>query len=209
MKPIASLPEELDDVVSLWSERLESSHPGSVADLGSAPDCEAGITKLVAVSEFAANLIIREWPWNLSIRDSGAFQRPPDIRELQAFTAEVSASADEVGGMKRRLRRFRNRWLLQVLWTDVSGTASLAETLKALTDLADEMIPAAASYASMQLQRRFGIPRNDNGAEIPLVVMAMGKLGGGELNFSSDVDLIFLYPEDGETDGSCALSAHE
>ncbi len=209
MKPIASLPEELDDVVSLWSERLESSHPGSVADLGSAPDFEAGITKLVAVSEFAANLIIREWPWILSIRDSGAFQRPPDIRELQAFTAEVSASADEVGSMKRRLRRFRNRWLLQVLWTDVSGTASLAETLKALSDLADEMIAAAASYASMQLQRRFGIPRNDNGAEIPLVVLAMGKLGGGELNFSSDVDLIFLYPEDGETDGSRALSAHE
>ena len=104
MKPIASLPEELDDVVSLWSGRLESSHPGSVADLSSAPDFEAGITKLVAVSEFAANLIIREWPWVVSRRDSGAFHQPPDIRELSAFTAEVSASADEVGSIKRRLR---------------------------------------------------------------------------------------------------------
>ncbi len=61
MKPIASLPEDLADVVSLWSERLESSHPGSAADIGSAPDFEAGVTKLVAVSEFAANLLIREW----------------------------------------------------------------------------------------------------------------------------------------------------
>ena len=209
MKPIASLPEELADVVCVWSERLESSHPGSAADIGSAPDFEADITKLVAVSEFAANLIIREWPWIVSRRDSGAFHQPPDIRELRAFTAEVSASADEVGSIKRRLRRFRNRWLLQVLWRDVSGAASLTETLKALSNLADEMIAASANYASMRIQERFGIPRNESGSEIPLVVLAMGKLGGGELNFSSDVDLIFLYPEDGKTDGSRALSAHE
>ena len=209
MKPIASLPEDLADVVSLWSERLESSHPGSAADIGSAPDFEAGVTKLVAVSEFAANLLIREWRWILSRRDSGAFQQPPDIRDLRAFTAEVSASTDDVTSIKRRLRQFRNRWLLQVLWRDVSGTASLAETLKALSDLADELIAASAGYASMRMKERFGILRNDSSAEIPLVVLAMGKLGGRELNFSSDVDLIFLYPEDGKTDGSRALSAHE
>ncbi len=209
MNPITSLPEELGEVVSLWSGRLESAHPGSVADIGSAPDFEADITKLVAVSEFAANLIIRDWPWVLSQRDCGAYQRPPDSRELQAFTAEVSASEDEVGSIKRRLRRFRNRWLLHVLWRDVTGAAGLAETLRALSELADEMIAASASYASMQMQQRFGVPRNDNGSEIPLVVLAMGKLGGGELNFSSDVDLIFLYPDDGETDGSRVLSAHE
>jgi glutamate-ammonia-ligase adenylyltransferase len=56
---------------------------------------------------------------------------------------------------------------------------------------------------------RFGLPKNAAGEHIPLIVLAMGKLGGHELNFSSDIDLIFLYPEEGETDGERVLSAHE
>ena len=211
MKPTASLPEELGDVVSLWSERLESSHPGSVAELGSAPDFESGITELVAVSEFAANHIIRDWPWILSCRDSdsGAILQPPGLRTLHAFAAEIAASADEVGTIKRRLRKFRSRWLLQVLYGEISGLASLNDTLRALSDLADAMIEASASYATREMRKRFGTPRNDTGEEIPLVVLAMGKLGGRELNFSSDVDLIFLYSEDGKTDGDRRVSAQE
>ncbi len=220
MKPIAnmvpnklidSLPEELSDVVSLWTERLGSTHPGSIACIAPTPDLLASMTKLVAVSEFAANLIIRDWPWILSCRDndSGAFLHPPDIRTLDAFSAKISASTDNVGTIKHRLRQFRNRWLLQVLYRDLSGAASLNETLQALTDLADALIAASASYATRGIQERFGMPRNDDGDEIPLVVLAMGKLGGRELNFSSDVDLIFLYSEEGETDGGRHLSAHE
>ncbi len=218
MKPIADkapdrlmagLPEELSDVVSLWAERLESSHPGSIASLESTPDFLAGLAKLVAVSEFAALLIIREWPWFVSCRDGGELIRQPDMRTLHAFTAEISASTDDVETIKRRLRQFRSRWLVQVLHRDLSGAASLNETLQALSDLADAMITASASYVALRMQERFGIPRNDKGDEIPLVVLAMGKLGGRELNFSSDVDLIFLYSDDGETEGSPCLSAHE
>jgi len=213
MKPTASLSEELGDVVSLWWERLETSHPGSVAESGSAPDFESGITELVAVSEFAANLIIRDWPWILSCRDGDgngdAILQAPDLKTLHTFAAEIAASTDDVGTIKRRLRRFRNRWLLQVLYREISGLASLNETLRALSDLADAMIEASASYATREMQNRFGTPRNDTGEEIPLVVLAMGKLGGRELNFSSDVDLIFLYSEDGNTDGARQLSAHE
>jgi glutamate-ammonia-ligase adenylyltransferase len=209
MKSIDSLPEELKDVVSQWAERLESSHPGGVDNVAATPHCVTELTKLVAVSEFAANVITREWPWVESCCENDTFRQPPDIDTLHAFAAEIAASTDDVGSIKRRLRQFRDRWLLQVLWRDLSGAARLSETLQGLSDLADQMIAASSTYAARLIQGHFGTPRNDEGDEIPLVVLAMGKLGGRELNFSSDVDLIFLYSEEGETDGRRVLSAHE
>ncbi len=62
MEPIASLPEELSDVVSLWKEQLESSHPDSIDSVSCSPSFISELTRLVAVSEFAANLVIRERP---------------------------------------------------------------------------------------------------------------------------------------------------
>jgi glutamate-ammonia-ligase adenylyltransferase len=211
MKPIASLPEELRVVVSLWAQRLESSYPGSADKIGTTPGFMTELTRLVAVSEFAANVIVREWPWIQSCRESdhNFFLQPPDAGTLRAFAAEIAASTDDVTNVKHRIRRFRDRWLLHVLWRDLSGSAGLGETLRVLSDLADEMIAASSNYAARLLQDRFGTPRNDDGNEIPLVVLAMGKLGGRELNFSSDIDLIFLYSDEGDTDGHRVISAHE
>lgn len=206
---ISNLPDELSAVVPLWLERLESSHPASAARFSSPDDFHAGLTRLVACSEFAANTIVREWPWVLSCRDNAAFLQAPDRETLRAFSNEISGCMDDIDTVKSRLRRFRDRWLLHVLWRDICGAASLDETLQALSDLADDLIAACTKYATRIMQERFGIPRNDHRAEIPIVVLAMGKLGGRELNFSSDVDLIFLYTDDGETDGRRPLSAHE
>ena len=209
MKPIPSLPEDLSDVVSLWLERLESSRPGSVASLDSTQEFKADMMKLVAVSEFAASTIIRDWSWVLAFRDSGAFLQAPDSQSLKAFGSKIASTSDDIDSVKQSLRHFRHRWLTHVLWRDVCGSADLGEILGALSDLADELIAASVSYASRCMQDRFGTPRNESGAEIPAVTLAMGKLGGRELNFSSDVDLIFLYSEDGETDGKRSVSAHE
>ncbi|NOR68040.1 MAG: bifunctional [glutamate--ammonia ligase]-adenylyl-L-tyrosine phosphorylase/[glutamate--ammonia-ligase] adenylyltransferase, partial [Woeseiaceae bacterium] len=206
---ISNLPDEFSDVLPLWLERLESSHPASAARFSSPDDFLARMTRLVACSEFAANTIVREWPWVLSCRDDGAFLQAPDREALHAFASEISGSMDDIDIVKSRLRRFRDRWLLHVLWRDICGAASLNETLQALSDLADDLIAACTKYATRIVQERFGIPRNEHRAEIPVVVLAMGKLGGRELNFSSDVDLIFLYTDDGETDGRRPLSAHE
>ena len=82
MEPIASLPEELSDVVSLWKERLESSHPASIDSVSCSPSFISELTRLVAVSEFAANLVIREWPWIQGCRESEAFSQPPDLKTL-------------------------------------------------------------------------------------------------------------------------------
>src|SRR5690606_38081838 len=89
------------------------------------------------------------------------------------------------------------------------GAASVAGTLSSLSELADSLIGAATHHAEVRFQGRFGKPLDKGGHPMRIVVLAMGKLGGGELNFSSDVDLLFLYPGDGETDGKRQLSAQE
>ena len=111
--------------------------------------------------------------------------------------------------MQRELRRWRRRELTRIAWRDLAGWADLTETLADLTAFAGQAIVTALEAARAGLTARYGEPRNASGAVQPLVVIAMGKLGGGELNFSSDVDLVLLFPEHGETDGPLRISNEE
>ena len=197
------LPETLRPVVARWFDRLEETH-GS-PDL--AGDSEDQLLRVVAVSEFAGNVLLRDWDyWQERLQ---RLSSPPDPDELRAFADDVGNSAESVDDVKSRLRRFRHRYMLGVLWREVAGTAELGETLGALSALADQMLAAAGRYAGMQLEERYGRFRDSSGDVVPLVVLAMGKLGGGELNFSSDIDIVFLYPADGESDGARKLAGQQ
>ena len=98
------------------------------------------------------------------------------------------------------LREWRRREMVRIAWRDIAGTAAVAETLQAVSDLADATIRAAAASAELHLLPIFGKPQRSNPAQSPFIVLGMGKLGGRELNFSSDIDLIFLFTEAGETE---------
>ena len=185
---IDSLPEALRAPVERWFERF-----------GDSEHAEA-LTTLVACSEFAGNVLLRERDW--IGRAVCGFGRPPSVADLDD---SIPAGA----GAGAALRRYRNRYLVHVLWREVFGLADLDETLASLTALADAMLAAALRHAESALAARYGYARNAAGDKVPLVVLGMGKLGGRELNFSSDVDVVFLYPEDGETDGPKNVSAHE
>ncbi len=107
------------------------------------------------------------------------------------------------------LRRWRRRALVRIAWRDLMGWATLEETLAELSAFADAAIEVACRYARDALVSRYGEPRSASGQSQPLVIVAMGKLGGGELNFSSDVDLVMLFPEPGETDGARSIANEE
>jgi glutamate-ammonia-ligase adenylyltransferase len=96
--------------------------------------------------------------------------------------------------------------MVRIAWRDLAGWAHLEETLADLTAFADAAINTACEFARRPLVARYGEPCSETGVVQRLVVVGMGKLGGGELNFSSDVDLVLLFPEHGETNGprSCA-----
>jgi glutamate-ammonia-ligase adenylyltransferase len=106
------------------------------------------------------------------------------------------------------LRRWRRREMVRIAWRDLAGWAHLEETLADLTSFADAAIRTACEFARRPLVARYGEPCSENGVQ-PLVIVAMGKLGGGELNFSSDVDLVLLFPEHGETNGPRPIANEE
>ncbi len=99
--------------------------------------------------------------------------------------------------------------MVRIAWRDIAGSAAVAETLQAVSDLADATIRAAAAAAERHLLPIFGKPQRSNPAQSPFVVLGMGKLGGRELNFSSDIDLIFLFTEGGETSGPRVVDNEE
>jgi glutamate-ammonia-ligase adenylyltransferase len=134
---------------------------------------------------------------------------PLPFTRAQMDAALDGAQEDDERSLKRRLRRLRQRVLLRVMARDLSGAADLAEVCGAMSDLAEASIAAALAWAEAGQTARSGRPRGAGGALQPLVVVGMGKLGGRELNVSSDVDLVFVYPEEGETDGEQHQSNHE
>lgn len=117
---------------------------------------------------------------------------------LRAWVVEDLAEAE----VMRRLRRFRQREMARIAWRDLAGWAELAETLADLSALADVCVQTAHDWAYAGLAQRLGTPCDNQGEAQTLVIVGMGKLGGAELNFSSDIDLIFTYPEPGMTAGT-------
>jgi glutamate-ammonia-ligase adenylyltransferase len=111
--------------------------------------------------------------------------------------------------LKPALRRIKQRAYVRIATRDLALNASLAETTEAMTLLAEVAVETAERLLHASLAARYGEPRNSRGEAQRLIVIGMGKLGGRELNVSSDIDLIFVYPEDGETDGARGISNFE
>jgi len=118
--------------------------------------------------------------------------------------AELSISLPEAEFMSG-IRLLRQREMVRITLRDLMGWAPLEQTLAELSELAQQCVTRSLAYAKQALQDSFGLPFNKLGVEQELIVLGMGKLGGGELNFSSDIDLIFIYPESGVTDGRRSL----
>ena len=129
------------------------------------------------------------------------------------FAARAPRSGGESPGLEAQfladLRGWRRREMVRIAWRDLAGWADLEETLGELTGFADVAINTACEFARRPLVARYGEPCSENGVVQPLVVVGMGKLGGGELNFSSDVDLVLLFPEYGETNGARSIANEE
>ncbi|MBT8078305.1 MAG: bifunctional [glutamate--ammonia ligase]-adenylyl-L-tyrosine phosphorylase/[glutamate--ammonia-ligase] adenylyltransferase [Gammaproteobacteria bacterium] len=164
------------------------------------------LVRLVACSEFAARVLLRERGWFLDSLADDSLSRAGPGAALARLAAGDALPQPE---LQRTLRVIRNRQLLAILWREISGQSGIGETLADLSRLADGLIKVAAKQAVISVERRFGNIVNADGRARQFVVLAMGKLGGSELNFSSDVDLIFLYDGDGRSDGGRELSAQE
>ncbi|KVN14246.1 MULTISPECIES: bifunctional [glutamate--ammonia ligase]-adenylyl-L-tyrosine phosphorylase/[glutamate--ammonia-ligase] adenylyltransferase [unclassified Burkholderia] len=129
---------------------------------------------------------------------------------LDELLAEGGRPPSE-GALKKALRRLRGEAFGAVAERDLAGRADVAEVTGTMTDLAEAAIQRALALLAADLEAQYGEPRGPSGERLALGVVGMGKLGGRELNVSSDIDLIFVYEDDGETAGGARapISVHE
>jgi glutamate-ammonia-ligase adenylyltransferase len=133
------------------------------------------------------------------------FQTPCNRTEIEIWLAEFPQTDDTE--LARALRKLRKRVMLKLMMRDLGGLANLDEVMVTTSALAEICVQRAQAVLMQNLIEQFGQPIGElSGKPQQLLILGMGKLGGGELNVSSDIDLIFIYPENGETDGARHIS---
>ena len=178
--------------------RLRERQPKSFTKL---TQSVVGLRCLIAVfthSHFLSEEILRHPEWLSRLLEIGALQRPLTSslcrEQLERALSAGPAPASEFA-------RFRREQMLRIVIRDLIGLAPLAEVTGELSALADAIVGTAYERIYQGLTQEFGCPRSVGGGEAKFVVIALGKLGGEELNYSSDIDLMFLYSDNGDTDG--------
>ena len=174
----------------------------------------------------------------LSLADSGNWPPPPEVLDqvrLLAITSDFAIDTlcrqpallahliqpgspplarpeldpQHPSDWPQRLRRYRTAASTRLIWRDLAGLDDVPATLAGATALAEDCLGIGLAALEQEFATRHGVVRAADGSAQQLVVFGLGKLGGGELNFSSDVDLVYAYPQGGESDGARPLAAEE
>jgi glutamate-ammonia-ligase adenylyltransferase len=206
--PLDDLPAALRPSVEIALAAIQDNAEAAQALAQASETVRESLPRMLACSEFIANSCTRD-PSVLPTLLARDLVAPHFPEESASRVQDMIALAPSEAELMRQMRAWRRREMVRIAWRDLAGWSQTEETLQDLSALADAEISVAHAAAWRPLIERYGMPRSPTGAEQRLVVLAMGKLGGAELNFSSDIDLIFLFPEAGETDGRRAISNDE
>ena len=135
---------------------------------------------------------------------------PCSHAEMLVLLQQTGLDLADEAQLTRAVRILRKQVMVKLILRDLNGLANLAEVMQAMTALAEVCVQLVLACLMPVLQEQFGRPLGSTSARPQeLLVLGMGKLGGGELNVSSDIDLIFVYAEDGETAGPRKLGNNE
>src|ERR1019366_6173519 len=186
--------------------RLRQDSPSAYQRLMTTPAALRCAVSLFSYSRFLSESVLRDPERLLRVAASRSFNSVltlENYRErLYSFLGAGVPSAVDFA-------RFRRRQLLRILLRDTSGAATLANVTEELSNLADAILDVAYRRIRAELVARHGEPRLEDGALCGFSVISLGKLGGKELNYSSDIDLMFVYGGNGETDGPAVLTNKE
>lgn len=206
-----SLPSfaELPAILLPFVTRAEQSFRAAVAALGDdhglsawTPERWAQFARVTAASDFVIEQCVRDPLMLLQLVQSGELDRSFAPGELCAQIAAAVSVAETEDQLGRALRRQRARHQVRIIWRDLTRQADLIQTCRDLSDMADASIDQAYQWLYIRHCQQFGVPTGRRSGEPQqMVILGMGKLGAVELNLSSDIDLIFAYPEGGETVG--------
>lgn len=204
-EPWGSLPAELaNDVSACWPSIFPNGVPGWLTE--AAAISEADVAEAFARSVFLRQTIERHPEQIRSAVQARPLQEPTTESWLSERWAYFQDSVDSEPALHAALRQFRREIQFRIIWRDLLKWADLQETIAATSSFADTCIDGALNWLYEQACEESGTPWGRDpltGEEAPqkMVVLGMGKLGGRELNVSSDIDLIFAFPGKGETRG--------
>ena len=208
MNDLAALPAALCEDAARLLERFREAEQTSSAAPAGTPRA-AQLAAVFAKSPFIADYAIR-WP-----AEFVALIAAPEIavaRERAAYDLLLQvalAECTELAAAKTALRHLRRREMVRIAWRDLELGADVRTVMLELSAFADAVVSHASSWLQTLLAARFGRAYGEDGDAVSLLVLAMGKLGGLELNFSSDIDLLFIYEGDGTTRGGRKALEHQ
>ena len=160
-------------------------------------------------SRFLATSIIKNPIMLLELLESGDLHRRYTRCEYRKKTDQALDISGETQALQALLGNLRLREMVRIAWRDLNGHAPLEETMADLSALADTCVETALSVLHDKLCATHGVPVDKNGTPQKIIVLGMGKLGAGELNFSSDIDLIFAFPQEGSIQNAAGMPTCE
>jgi glutamate-ammonia-ligase adenylyltransferase len=168
---------------------------------------DAGVAERIRRTLLASDFAFDVWCRQPELLAPG-LQRLRAGSDASTRIAALKLPHDEAACMET-LRRFRHAEALRLVFRDVNDLDELPETLSATSALYEALLSAALGWSERSMAARYGQARDGDGVVQRLVVVGFGKLGGSELNFSSDIDLVLAYPHGGESDGARTLDNSE
>jgi len=201
-----NLPDELKQYSDIQYERLKGKLTEEQFAL---LDLRPEFRFVLALSEFVSNTIYSYPKECCQLIEQGALDDPSFHIEPAPYVKEYVDDKLSDFDLKRRLRVLRRIHYMAIAWRDLCGFADINEVFEKLSSLAEAVVLRLLEVVRSQLKKVYGDAFDADGSPLPLLVIGMGKLGGRELNFSSDIDLIFTYPMEGETSGPRVVTFRE
>jgi glutamate-ammonia-ligase adenylyltransferase len=196
---LKDIPIELQTICKKKLDNLQFSVPSKYL-----PE----ICRLLICSDFASEIILK-YSFILSeIFESGDLYTDLTKMDYQKRLQKILANISDEDELLKTLRLFRQREMLRIAWRDINHLSDLKIILTEISDLADAVLETVKNKLFDSLCEQYGMPVNAHNQPQMLLIIAVGKLGARELNFSSDVDLIFCYGESGETNGAVSIDNH-
>ena len=169
---------------------------------------DAGVAERIRRTLLASDFAFEVWRSQPQLLSPQGLERLRTGSDATARIDSLRLDEDEAARMAA-LRRFRHAEALRLVFRDVNGLDALPEVLSATSMLYEALLGSALEWSERMLASRYGYARDEQGVLQRLIVVGFGKLGGGELNFSSDIDLVLAYPRGGESDGARPLDNSE
>ncbi|WP_148252665.1 bifunctional [glutamate--ammonia ligase]-adenylyl-L-tyrosine phosphorylase/[glutamate--ammonia-ligase] adenylyltransferase [Aidingimonas lacisalsi] len=215
--PLADIPAPLLDELGKAGQQLDEalmradqqaarldSEPVSDSWLALSTVRREQLARVLAISPFVVDTLTRHPDWLTRLDANGELENAPDHELLSRWLTDALELCDDEAGMQAVIRRFRHARMVGIIWRNIIRPEStdMWSVTAAVSNLAEVCLDGALAWLETHLATRWGRPTPcADGSPQRLVVLGMGKLGASELNLSSDIDLIFAFPEKGTTQG--------